>query len=68
MLFQYCNQDGIINDEVNPNGSVQNIAGVTNAAKNVMGMMPHLERAVDELLGNQDGVTFESLIKLSLLN
>ena len=67
VLFQYCNQDGIINDEVNPNGSVQNIAGVTNAAKNVMGMMPHPERAVDELLGNQDGVAlFESLINLSL--
>ena len=67
VLFQYCNQDGIIKDEVNPNGSVQNIAGVTNTAKNVMGMMPHPERAVDELLGNQDGVAlFESLIKLSL--
>ena len=67
VLFQYCNQDGIINDEFNPNGSVQNIAGVTNAAKNVMGMMPHPERAVDELLGNQDGVAlFESLINLSL--
>ena len=67
VLFQYCNQDGIINDEVNPNGSVQNIAGVSNAAKNVMGMMPHPERAVDELLGNQDGVAlFESLINLSL--
>lgn len=67
VLFQYCNQDGIINDEVNPNGSVQNIAGITNAAKNVMGMMPHPERAVDELLGNQDGVAlFESLINLSL--
>ena len=67
VLFQYCNQDGIINDGVNPNGSVQNIAGVTNTAKNVMGMMPHRERAVDELLGNQDGVAlFESLINLSL--
>ena len=67
VLFQYCNQDGIINDGVNPNGSVQNIAGVTNTAKNVMGMMPHPERAVDELLGNQDGVAlFESLINLSL--
>ena len=67
VLFQYCNQDGIINDEFNPNGSVQNIAGVTNTAKNVMGMMPHPERAVDELLGNQDGVAlFESLINLSL--
>ena len=67
VLFQYCNQDGIINDEFNPNGSVQNIAGVTNTAKNVMGMMPHPERAVDELLGNQDGIAlFESLINLSL--
>ena len=67
VLFQYCNQDGIINDEFNPNGSVQNIAGVANTAKNVMGMMPHPERAVDELLGNQDGVAlFESLINLSL--
>ena len=67
VLFQYCNQDGIINDEFNPNGSVQNIAGVANTAKNVMGMMPHPERAVDELLGNQDGVAlFESLINISL--
>ena len=56
----------IVSDELNPNGSVHNIAGVTNAEKNVMGMMPHPERAVDALLGNQDGVSlFESLLNLA---
>ena len=66
ILFQYCDEQGQVSNELNPNGSVHNIAGVTNAEKNVMGMMPHPERAVDALLGNQDGVSlFESLLNLA---
>lgn len=55
ILFQYCDENGHVTAEANPNGSLNNIAGVTNAAKNVFGMMPHPERAADELLGNLDG-------------
>ena len=66
ILFQYCDEKGHVSSELNPNGSVQNIAGIANAGKNVMGMMPHPERAVDALLGNQDGVSlFESLLSLA---
>ena len=61
ILFRYCDEKGHVSSKLNPNGSVQNIAGIANAEKNVMGMMPHPERAVDALLGNQDGVSlFES--------
>jgi phosphoribosylformylglycinamidine synthase len=63
ILFKYCRVDGKIDEAHNPNGTVQNIAGVTNATKNVFGMMPHPERASDVLLGNVDGkALFESLI------
>tara|TARA_B100001758_G_scaffold236740_1_gene238142 strand:+ start:300 stop:980 length:681 start_codon:yes stop_codon:yes gene_type:complete len=63
ILFQYCNENGEVSDEFNPNGSCLNIAGVTNASKNVFGMMPHPERAVDLLLNNTDGkLIFESLL------
>ncbi len=55
VLFRYCNEAGVIVDEANPNGSLQNIAGVTNKGKNVFGMMPHPERAADGALGNTDG-------------
>ena len=65
VIFQYCNENAEIKAEENPNGSIQNIAGVSNETKNVMGMMPHPERAVDPLLGNTDGVAlFESLLDL----
>ncbi len=61
ILFRYCNKEGELN--ANPNGSLDNIAGVCNARKNVFGMMPHPERAADENLANTDGVKlFESLI------
>ena len=64
VLFHYCDENGEINAEANPNGAVENIAGVTNKAKNVFGMMPHPERAADENLGNEDGkALFESLLK-----
>jgi phosphoribosylformylglycinamidine synthase len=63
ILFKYCRVDGKIDDAHNPNGTVLNIAGVTNESKNVFGMMPHPERASDVLLGNVDGkALFESLL------
>ena len=63
VLFQYCDLNGQVTENDNPNGSMQNIAGVSNKNKNIMGMMPHPERAVEPLLGNIDGVAlFESLL------
>jgi len=63
ITFQYCDQDGKLTDQSNPNGSVQNIAGVCNLNKNVFGMMPHPERATSKILGNIDGKEiFDSLI------
>lgn len=55
VLFRYCDAKGTVNDEANPNGSLNNIAGICNADRNVFGMMPHPERAADNLLGNLDG-------------
>jgi phosphoribosylformylglycinamidine synthase len=55
ILFRYCSEEGNLRDEFNPNGSMDHIAGVCNAQKNVFGMMPHPERASDSLLGNTDG-------------
>lgn len=63
VVFRYCDKDGLFNSEANPNGSLENIAGICNATKNVFGMMPHPERAADEVLGNTDGrLIFESII------
>ncbi len=56
IIYQYCDANGQITDEANPNGSVFNIAGVSNKAGNVFGMMPHPERAASALLGNTDGL------------
>jgi phosphoribosylformylglycinamidine synthase len=62
VLFRYCTAEGSITPEANPNGAAENIAGITNRFRNVMGMMPHPERAVDGDLGNTDGIAlFESL-------
>lgn len=55
VLFQYCDEQGKVNAWSNPNGSKNNIAGVTNSSQNVFGMMPHPERAVNDDLGNSDG-------------
>jgi phosphoribosylformylglycinamidine synthase I len=64
ILFRYCDKNAEISEEVNPNGSVENIAGICNETKNVFGMMPHPERASDDELGNTDGkIIFESLIR-----
>ena len=63
ILFKYCDENGNINDEGNPNGSLLNIAGVCNTDRNVFGMMPHPERAADKELNNQDGLTlFKSIL------
>lgn len=56
VLFRYCNEQGHVNEESNPNGSLENIAGICNETGNVFGMMPHPERAADKLLGNTDGM------------
>ncbi|PNW45730.1 UNVERIFIED_CONTAM: phosphoribosylformylglycinamidine synthase I [Euhalothece sp. KZN 001] len=63
VLFRYCNQKGEITAESNPNGSLNNIAGITNKTGNVLGMMPHPERASDEVLGATDGLhLFQSVL------
>ncbi len=65
ILFRYCDEKGNITPESNPNGTIENIAGVCNAGKNVFGMMPHPERAADPNLGNTDGkLLFESILNL----
>ena len=65
ILFRYCDENGNITPEANPNGAEENIAGVCNAGKNVFGMMPHPERAADAELGNTDGkFLFQSLLSL----
>ena len=64
VLFRYCDQKGEVTAASNPNGSVENIAGICNATRNVFGMMPHPERAAYEELGNEDGrLIFESILK-----
>lgn len=55
VLFRYCDENGNITPEANPNGAVRNIAGICNEGRNVFGMMPHPERACSEWLGNTDG-------------
>ena len=63
IAFKYCDKSGNINDLSNPNGSLENIAGIFNSKKNILGMMPHPERMIDEILSNKDGVNlFSSLL------
>ncbi len=65
VLFRYCDDSGQVSDSVNPNGSVDNIAGVCNSGRNIFGMMPHPERAADVELGNTDGkLLFDSILGL----
>tara|TARA_Y100000590_G_scaffold322912_1_gene365731 strand:+ start:412 stop:1092 length:681 start_codon:yes stop_codon:yes gene_type:complete len=64
IAFKYCDVKGNINQDSNPNGSSNNIAGLLNDKKNVLGMMPHPERVIDPILSGTDGsIMFESLIK-----
>jgi len=66
VLFRYCDENGIVSHESNPNGSIQDIAGICNIGRNVFGMMPHPERAAMEILGNKNGLPiFESILSLS---
>ncbi len=59
IAFRYCSADGTVTDApgVNPNGSLANVAGVYNEARNVLGLMPHPERAAEAILGNEDGLS-----------
>lgn len=65
VLFRYCSEGGDCSDNYNPNGSLENIAGICNENRNVFGMMPHPERCAESTLGNEDGrALFESILAL----
>jgi phosphoribosylformylglycinamidine synthase subunit PurQ / glutaminase len=64
ILFKYCNPQGEVSESANPNGSLKQIAGMMNERGNVLGMMPHPERAAEALLGSADGLPFfQSLLR-----
>lgn len=64
VLFRYCTAEGEVTRASNPNGSLNNIAGITNEAGNVLGMMPHPERCCEEVMGGVDGLSiFGSIIE-----
>ena len=68
VLFRYCDASGNASNSANPNGSLNNIAGICNLKGNVLGMMPHPERAADKALGNIDGLAlFEGLLQSALV-
>ncbi len=63
IAFKYCDQNGNVNEQSNPNGALENIAGIFNSNKNILGMMPHPERMIDNIISNTDGVNlFSSLL------
>ena len=63
VIFRYCDASGEVTDAANPNGSLNNIAGICNDARNVVGLMPHPERACESPLGSEDGlVLFDSVV------
>ncbi|MCH7590988.1 phosphoribosylformylglycinamidine synthase subunit PurQ [PVC group bacterium] len=67
IVFRYCDETGKATDASNPNGSVQNIAGICNQEGNILGMMPHPERCAEESMGSVDGrLIFESITAFSL--
>ena len=64
IAFKYCDENGKIESNSNPNGSLNNIAGILNDKKNILGMMPHPERVIDPYLSGEDGsIMFTSLLK-----
>jgi phosphoribosylformylglycinamidine synthase subunit PurQ / glutaminase len=64
IAFRYCDESGNSTDAANPNGSLENIAGITNERGNVLGMMPHPERASESILGSEDGkIIFDSIVE-----
>ena len=63
IAFKYCDENGNVNESSNPNGALENIAGIYNTKKNILGMMPHPERMVDDIISNTDGINlFSGLI------
>lgn len=63
IVFRYCDAVGALKEEANPNGSLEHIAGICNRKRNVLGMMPHPERASESILGSSDGrAIFESML------
>ena len=64
IAFKYCSENGQVNNESNPNGSINNIAGIFNKNKNILGMMPHPERMADKICSDEDGLP----LFLSLMN
>lgn len=67
VLFRYCSATGEVDAASNPNGSLNNIAGICNRQGNVVGMMPHPERAADPMLGNTDGISlFQGVLQAAL--
>ena len=63
IAFKYCDKNGDVNEKSNPNGAMENIAGIFNSKKNIFGMMPHPERMIDKMISNTDGVNlFSSLL------
>ena len=67
VIYRYCDETGELTDAANPNGSIRNIAGISNAEGNVFGMMPHPERATSEILGNKDGLAvFNRLLRVQM--
>ena len=64
IAFKYCDENGNLEKNSNPNGSSYNIAGLLNSQKNILGLMPHPERSIDPMLSGEDGsLMFESLAK-----
>ena len=64
IAVSYCDEKGISNNDSNPNGALKNIAGILNKEKNILGMMPHPERMIDEYLSGEDGsIFFQNLIR-----
>jgi len=64
IAFKYCDEKGSLTTTCNPNGSSNNIAGILNSEKNILGMMPHPERLIDPLLSGEDGsIMFQGLLK-----
>ncbi len=66
VIFRYCDEEGRVPRAANPNGSARNIAGICNAGRNVLGMMPHPERCSESILGNADGLAIFKSIAASL--
>ena len=63
IAFKYCDENGNVNESSNPNGALENIAGIYNTNRNILGMMPHPERMVDDIISNTDGINlFSGLI------